>query len=186
MRYYYCILILVCLCFLNACKHYSSKNELNEKDTLLAKNIVFPKSLFVLEGTESSKIDAFLKEIKGKSKIISIIDGTCIKCVINQLNCEDSVFNSIIDDSDKQMIFILNVNKKDSVYFMRNIQSALNAKGVILWDNNYNFERKNKLFTPDLNLRTFMTNSENRIVYYGNPALYPELIYEYQEMFEMY
>nr|MDA3779167.1 hypothetical protein [Bacteroidales bacterium] len=133
-----------------------------------------------LEGTRLFKTDSLIAEIEGKTKIISIIDGNCMKCIINELNKIDSTFNSILNDDDL-LIFILNVNKYDSVFFMRNLQPAIKATGIILWDNSYNFEQQNNLLTYDKNLRTFMINRKNKIIQYGNPVMNPDVIFEYKK-----
>lgn len=153
-------------------------------DTLLTKTIFFPGSLKKLEGDHFKEIDSFRFEIEEKNKIVSIVDGVCMKCVIEQLNIIDSTFNSILPDDSGVMIFILNVSKADSAYFMLNLRPAIKAKGVILWDNNYDFERQNHLFTSNSNLRTFMTDGENKIIQYGNPVMHPDVISKYQEKLE--
>lgn len=163
-----------------SCNYKSSYKVKNSSDTLLAKQIIFPGSLLKLEGLKGVKIDSLLDEIAGKIKIISIVDGACVKCITNQLNYTDSLFGTIVENNDIQLIFVLNVLSEDSVYFMRHTQSAISANGTVLWDNNYNFEKENKLFSPDENLRTFMINSENKIVMYGNPVLNPDIINDYR------
>jgi hypothetical protein len=67
---------------------------------------------------------------------------------------------------------------------MRNFQSYIKATGAVLWDNNFNFERENKLFTPDQSLRTFMVDKDNRIIIYGNPLMDPKLLAAYKEKIE--
>lgn len=181
---YFLLFFIVSIIF-TSCKYKQSNNNNKTTDTLLTKTIVFPHSLLKLEGAQFHEIDSYITEIENKTKIISIIDGNCVKCIINQLNKIDSVFNSILLDDENILIFVLNVSKQDSVFFMRNLQPEINASGDILWDNNYNFERENKLFTPVMNLRTFMINPENKIIQYGNPLIYPNLIFEYQEKLEM-
>jgi len=182
---FFCILIGL-ITFSLSCKRFNGNLKKDAIDTLLTKSISFSDKLLVLNGKEFQSVDSFNNETEGKTKIISIVDGNCMKCVINQLNYIDSLFYSILNDSDNILIFILNVNNRDSVYFMRNLQPAIKAKGTILWDNNYNFERENMLFTPELNLRTFMINSENKIIYYGSPVIDSNIIYEYQEKLELY
>ena len=180
-------MVFVVIIIIASCKHQHSNSNSNNTtlDTLLAKTIIFPNNLLKLNGTQFQRTDSFISEIKDKTKVISIIDGNCMKCIINQLNKIDSTFNSIILDDDNLVIFILNVSTKDSVYFMRHLQPAIKATGIILWDNNYNFERQNNLFTPDVNLRTFMINKKNKIIQYGNPIMNPDVIFEYQEKLEM-
>ena len=181
----YSLVVFVVIVITASCKHQKSNCNDITTDTLLAKTIIFPSSLLMLNGTQFQRTDSFIYEIEDKLKIISIIDGNCIKCILNQLNKIDSTFNSIMLGDDNLVIFILNVSKEDSVYFMRHLQPAIKATGIILWDNNYNFERQNNLFTPKVNLRTFMINNENKIIQYGNPIMNPDVIFEYQEKLEM-
>ena len=178
----YSLAIFVLIVIIASCRHQHSNSNNTTLDTLLTKTIIFPNSLLKLNGTQFQKTDSFIFKTEDKTKIISIIDGNCMKCIVYQLNRIDSIFNSILlDDNDNVLIFILNVNEEDSAYFMRNIEPAIEATGVILWDNNYNFERQNNLFTTNLNLRTFMINDENRIIQYGNPIMHPCVISEYQD-----
>lgn len=167
-----------------SCVNTKKSDDGGIADTLLSKTIIFPNSLIQLNGAEFQNINSFTTQNSGKTKIISIIDGACMKCIINQMNKLDSVFSNILIDSDNIMVFVLNVSKQDSTFFMRNLQPSINAKGFILWDNNFNFERENNLFTPDINLRTFMVNPENRIIQYGNPLMHPDVIWEYKAKLE--
>ncbi|MGE0077537.1 MAG: hypothetical protein AB7S48_06730 [Bacteroidales bacterium] len=177
--------LLIFLFFLPYSCANGKKKEIKETpDTLLTKTVSFPSSLIQLKGDKFQSIDSFTIQNEGKTKIISIIDGTCMKCIINQMNKLDSTFSSILIDSDNIMVFILNVNKHDSTFFMRNLQPAINAKGIILWDNNYIFEQHNKLLTPDMNLRTFMINQQNKIIQFGNPLMHPDVIWEYKAKLE--
>ena len=168
------------LIFLASCKNQGKGNNGIGQDTLLAKTISFSDRLSILDDSQFKNINLLRPEIVNKKKIVSIIDGTCMSCVINQLNKVDSTFKTILTDDQSVMIFILNVNKADSSYFMLNLQPSIKAAGVILWDNNYNFERENKLFTSNSFLRTFMTNEKDKIVLVGNPVMNPDIISEYQ------
>lgn len=181
----YSLLVFFVIIVFASCNYQDSINTNITTDTLLTKTIIFPNSLLKLNGTQFQKTDSLICEIKDKTKIISIIDGNCMKCIVNQLNKIDSTFNSIMPGDDNLIIFILNVSKEDSVYFMRHLQPAIKATGIILWDNDFNFERQNHLFTPKVNLRTFMINNENKIIQYGNPIMNPDIIFEYQEKLEM-
>ena len=183
----YSLLVFFVIIVFTSCKYQDSNNNNNNitTDTLLTKTIIFPNSLLKLNGTQFQKIDSFKSEVEYKTKIISIVDGNCRKCIVNQLNNIDSIFNSILLDDDNLLIFILNVNKEDSAFFMRNLRPEIKATGIILWDSNYNFERQNNLFTVNRNLRTFMINNENKIIQYGNPIMNPDVIFEYQEKLEM-
>lgn len=180
----YRLLVFFVIIVYPSCKYKESNNDNITSDTLLTKTIIFPNSLLKLNGTQFQRTDSFISEFEYKTKIISIIDGNCMKCILNQLNKIDSIFNSIMPD-DNLVIFILNVSIEDSAYFLRYLQPAIKANGIILLDNNYNFERQNNLFTPQVNLRTFMINRKNKIIQYGNPIMNPGVIFEYQKKLEM-
>lgn len=160
-------------------RNKKSMDRYEASDTLLGRHIVFPSTLFRLQADELIPVDEVLKDIEGKTKIVSIIDGDCMKCIISNMNVLDSLFHTIILDSDQRLVFILNVRPTDSSYFMRNLQPAIRVQGLVLWDNGYNFELSNALFTPNSNLRTFMLSPSDSIVMYGNPLIYPDLIHEY-------
>lgn len=166
----------------------SCKNKNNDKsvtaDTLLSKRISFPDNLFLLKNTQLIRPDSSILQINNRIKVISIIDGNCVKCIVMQLNKLDSLFKPLLSKTDGVYITILNVHKQDSSYFMHNIQPLINSSGIILWDNNYNFESQNKLFTAHKNLRTFMVNTQNKIIQYGNPIMYPEILSEYRKKIE--
>lgn len=178
------ILLITCFACIailfSTCTSVKQDSAQNSKDTLIGKAVTFPPQLLRMDGLGFSDLETFTAESKNKIKMISIIDGTCAACIINQMNGLDSVFNAIIRDRDLVVVFILNVSRNDSSYFMLNMQPAIKAKGIVLWDNSYSFERQNKLFTPDMNLRTFMVNRENRIIQYGNPLMHPDVIWEYK------
>lgn len=173
---FFCFIVLVS----SSC-NYQSRNNNSTTDTLLAKTIIFPNSLLKLNGVQFQKIDSFLYEIEDKMKIISIIDAGCMKCIMNQLNKIDSTFNSIMFGDESILIHILNCSREDSIFFMNNLQPAINATGTILWDTDFYFEKQNHLFSSNINSRTFMVNNENEIIQYGNPLLKPDVIFKYQE-----
>jgi len=174
------IWILFLSIHLLSCGNRNTASVENETtDTLLTKEISFPPSLRRMQGGTFTDIASLEHDIQGKNKIVQIVDGSCMKCIINQLNKVDSTFANIMSDDDR-MIFVLNVSKFDSINFMLNLQPAITARGILLWDNNYNFEKANRLFTADDNLRTFLTNRNNRIVQYGNPLFHSDLLSEYQ------
>jgi len=102
---YYPLFFIIILTSCN----YQQKNINNTitPDNLLTKTIFFPDNLLKLDGNQFRKIDTFLLEIEDKTKIISIVDGNCLKCIINQLNAIDSIFNSILPDDNNILIFIL-------------------------------------------------------------------------------
>lgn len=179
MRLLHIIFGIGIICFQSCSSNRSESAEHQYSDTLLFKEIHFPNYLKELRDGQLYDIEEILYNLEDKRKIVSIIDANCMKCVTNQLNFLDSIFESIII-ADDAMIFILNIKPIDSAYFVNNLLPAVDASGLLFWDNDYVFERKNKLFTSDVNLRTFLLDSSNTIVLYGNPIIYPEVIYEYQ------
>lgn len=84
------------------------------------------------------------------------------------------------------MVFVLNVNSKDSTSFMSFLNPEINTKGLILWDNNFSFETSNELLTPVLNQRTFLVNRNNKIVVIGNPLLNPRVLKQYKKFINKY
>jgi len=106
------LLGLVVLLCLSSCRYNTAVNESkNSADSLLLKTIHFPNSLVELKGNEFGKIDSFISSVDNKNKLISIVDGSCMSCVINHLNVLDSVFNSIVSGRDyvfKKHIFTMN------------------------------------------------------------------------------
>ncbi|TAJ04847.1 hypothetical protein DMA11_23790 [Marinilabiliaceae bacterium JC017] len=175
------LFVFLGLIILSSCQYKSAKiDQGNRVDTLLSKKIRLPAELLELQGERFLKIDTFVNEIKGKNMMILIVDGTCIKCVINHLNVLDSIFHSIIPNTECQVVFVLNVSQRDSAFFMNDLRPEIRASGKLLWDSHYYFELYNALLTPDKNLRTFMTNKDGKIVYYGNPIIDPSVIHGYK------
>lgn len=183
MRKHLAIFIALLTITISSCNYFRPNTVERLTDTLLAKTITFPKQLLHLKGDHFYGIDSLLGSIEGKSKVVSIVDGTCPACIDGQLNRIDSIFRQFKPNHDVQLVFILNVSSLDSAYFMRNFQSFIKSTGAVLWDNNYHFETVNQLFAPDQYLRTFMVNGNNRIVLYGNPLMNPKLLDEYKKRF---
>lgn len=173
---------IMMITFINPGCHINEKRASNQTDTIFSKTITFPDPLYLLENGKLLPIDSIKEEIAPKSKLISIVDGVCMKCIVGQLNNLDSLFNSIIiDQTSSIVVFILNVSPRDSAFFMKELLPYIHAKGILLWDNDYNFEKKNKLITRDINLRTFLVNDENRIILFGNPNYNPKILNTYQD-----
>jgi len=176
---------LILLIIGSSCIRWQKNDAETLNDTLFNRTIVFPTSLHPLKGDVFDNVDTTLYTLEGKLKVISIIDGICMTCIIEQLNKMDMIFSEIMKNkTNTQMVFILNVHSRDSSYFIHNLQPAIQAKGIILWDSNYNFETVNQLFTPDINSRTFLLDRENKIILYGNPIMKPELLIKYKEKLE--
>lgn len=172
----YLSLFCITLILFSRCNNVSSfqNSQKLSSDTLLYREIFFPSDMSVMEGYGFHKTDS-LNHLK-QNKIISIIDATCVKCIYDQLNKMDSIFQTINHTKNSLVIFILNVPASDSAYFILNIRPSIKAKGIILLDNRYAFEGRNNLFTTEASLRTFLTNNENKIILYGNPIANPALI----------
>ena len=136
----------------------------------LGKEVVFPKELRQLEGINPIEINNFLESNKDNKKIISIIDASCAKCIMGQLNKIDSLFSEIAHRGNKTiMVFVINFYERDFDNFMLTLYPLIKSKAVIIWDRDYFFETKNDLFTPNLNGRTFMLNVKNEIILVGSP-----------------
>ena len=165
-----CLMISV---FLEGCRGL-------ERDSIVTayreKKVEFPDKLMILE--ESGLVTSALKitEFESKNTIVSIVDGSCMSCVINQLNHVDSVLTNVFSKDQVKIYFVLNVPSGDSSYFMINLRPAIDVQSTILWDSDYTFERTNDLITSDLNRRTFLLNSEMKIVEYGNPVWKPGIV----------
>jgi hypothetical protein len=153
-------------------------------DTLLQKKIVFPDELRPITPAAITSMTNFRSYTDGKEKIVSIIDGTCASCIIDQLNLIDKTFQDINETGSAVMVFIVNVTKNDSAYFVLNMQPLIKAKGLVLIDHSYNFEKRNKLFTSDGNLRTFLISEEGKILTYGNPLINRNLLSNYKTMLQ--
>lgn len=174
------MLMLTALIVLLSCN--SNKNTAGDI-IYKGKNIVFPKNTYVLRNRYTVKNNEhFLDSISHKYKILSIVDATCASCIIDRMNYLDSLFNTIIHYDNTEIIFVLNVNKKDSSNFMRNLYDLIQINGNLLWDTNFNFERENKLFSDDKNHRTFLINSSNKVELYGDPLINQQILQEYEDI----
>ena len=143
----------------------------------LGKEVVFPKELKQLKGKKPIEINDFIEYNKDNNKIISIIDASCAKCIMGQLNKIDSLFSEIAHRSNNTiMVFVINFYERDFDNFMLTLYPLIQSKAVIIWDKDYFFETKNDLFTPKLNGRTFMLNAKNEIVLVGSPLFGGQVI----------
>lgn len=180
-KFLWLVAIIPIALLLLACGGVAQRNSCGEtvSDTLLGKHVVFPNNLLLLSNASLTPAHEYMTSIEGKAKIVSIIDGDCMKCIVTNMNVLDSLFRTVILGSDQQMVFILNVSPTDSAYFMRNLQPTIRVQGLVLWDSCYSFETANELFTSDINQRTFMLSPSDSIVMYGNPLFNPNLLHEY-------
>lgn len=116
-----------------------------------------------------------------KKKIVSIVDGVCMKCVINDLNQADILFREITKENIlAQTIYVLNVPAADTIYFFRHFEPSIDVKGIILWDDAYTFETTNDLLTTDRNRRTFLLDKNNNIKFFGHPLYNSTIIEKYK------
>jgi len=149
----------------------------------LGKEVVFPSELQQLKDKKPTAINDFLTTNEGKNKIISIIDASCAKCIMGQLNKIDSLFSGIAHKDNKTtMVFVVNFYEQDFDNFMLTLYPMIKARAVILWDKDYFFETKNDIFTPKLNGRTFMLNANNEIVLVGSPLFNDGILQEYEKL----
>ncbi|MCH7399043.1 hypothetical protein MM236_13645 [Belliella sp. DSM 107340] len=144
--------------------------------------VEFNRNLKLLISGKLYDPDSILTQFMPKKKIISIVDGVCMKCVINDLNQADMLFREITEENTlAQTIYVLNVPPADSIYFLRHFEPSIDVKGIILWDDGYTFENSNDLLTADRNLRTFLLDGKNKIKFFGHPLYDPKLIEKYKD-----
>ncbi|QLH34214.1 MAG: hypothetical protein HWD62_19050 [Cyclobacteriaceae bacterium] len=117
--------------------------------------------------------------IEGK-RLFQLLMPICTSCILDHLNRTDSLFQHLRDEEDN-VIFILNVKRNDSASFMVSIRPFIKAKGYILWDSNYYFERSNDVITSSIINRTFLLNTYGEIILIGNPLYQPDLMDVYRK-----
>ncbi len=154
------------------------------QDEWIGKEIVFPEALLQLKNGRCSSLATFNQKLKGRKKIIAVIDANCRKCIIGQLNRIDSLFVPLLASKKAEIVFVLNINRADSLYFMTNMYPEIKAKGVLLWDNGYHFETENAIFTEKVTRRTFLLDENNKIIQVGNPLFEPKLLTVYKKLLE--
>lgn len=147
--------------------------------------VKFNEELKLLADGKLYTSESIVKNHMGKKKIISIVDGVCMKCVLYELNEADKIFQKITKTNKLgQVIYILNVTPLDSAFFLRHLEPSIKVQGLLLWDNSYCFERTNDLLTANRNQRTFLLDERNNIILFGNPLYNPKLIEEYKKILE--
>ncbi|MCH7411055.1 hypothetical protein MM239_16740 [Belliella sp. DSM 111904] len=160
-------------------------NKKKENTTFLSEHdhpaVNFNQGLKLLIRGKLYDPDSILDQFIHKKKIVSIVDGVCMKCVINDLNQADLMFREITKENTlAQTIYVLNVPPADSAYFLRHFEPSIDVKGLILWDHGYTFENTNDLLTADRNLRTFLLDENNFIKFFGHPLYNSKLIEKYK------
>jgi hypothetical protein len=170
------LIILVGLSF------FSCENNEKIKNNVKMEKLVWDLNLFHLQKENLNAADSIIKSINKRKKIISIIDGICMKCVVYDLNETDKHLQKITNNNTlAQVVYILNVNNTDSIYFLKNLQPHINVKGIILWDNAFKFEKTNQLLTSDKNKRTILVDENNFIKIKGNPFTIKSINKQYIE-----
>lgn len=182
MRFFCIVIAATALAVSVACNRLSSADsrKMNAADSMYTKEIHFPNTLAVLEDEQISSLSGFSQFNQGKKKLISIIDVTCASCILSELNPLDSLFWREFDHTSIEMIFVLNIPRRDSIYFSLNFRKNINARSLLVWDSNFDFERANNLFSPYRDLRTFMIDEKNRLIVFGNPLYDRNLLDEYK------
>lgn len=89
------VLLLLLSCKKTGMDAHAYFNHDKNSDTLLSKRVILPEQLIQLSSDEHYSVDSFSVQLTGKKSMISIIDGTCMACIIDQLNALDSLFNTI-------------------------------------------------------------------------------------------
>lgn len=174
--------LLICMAFVFCSCKTEKKGSRNEE--ISQKNISYPSNLKLLSNGTLLEIDSAIRFLEGKLKIISVVDGVCMKCVINDLNETDKVFQEIISVNDNStVVYILNVTPADSAFFRKNFEHLIDVNGMIFWDNSFEFERTNGLLSPNKKNRTFILDDRNQIVLLGNPLFDMDKMEEYQRVF---
>lgn len=180
------VIIAVILPIYMACNHsdttFKNKKIVENDDPWLSKEIEFPPALLQLVGERIFDIDTTSSLFDSRPKVVSIIDATCSKCILTQMNRLDSIFAELLDAGDR--VFVLNVPREDSAYFMYHFQPLINIGGHIIWDSNYYFESANEIFSSNPHRRIFLIDYQNRIVQMGNPLMNKEVMKEYQKSIE--
>lgn len=173
------ILIIDIFCLLSC----SSGDRNNKKSDFIPDVITFSKSLKYLSDGDLIELEYAMGKLLENKKIVSIVDGVCMKCVINDLNDADLAFQELVGKGNQsQVVFILNVPPTDSLYFRTFFEPMIDVKGIILWDSSYDFEKLNKLLSPDKKNRTFLLDEENQIMLFGSPQFDQKLNEQYKEI----
>ena len=161
-----------------------SKQKINDAPEDV-NTVTFKNNLRQLSNGVLYESDSVLELLNGRKKIVSIVDGVCMKCVINDLNYADEVFQEIIGSNNlNKVVYILNVPSADSLYFLKHFEPSINVKGIVLWDNSYSFEKLNGLLTADKSYRTFLIDENNQIKLAGSPLYDSELMSNYTALLQ--
>lgn len=166
----YFVLLLITL-NITSCQQHSSKIS-KEQDTIIGRTIHFSDSLLFWTDGQLQNIENFRNRIKGIYKIIYIIDGTCPKCIFETLNQTDSLFYKLGFTNEFERVTIVNSGNTSLRDVARELIPLIRIKTNILLDRNFNFEKENKLLSPNLADRCYLLNESDKIILSGNPLYY--------------
>jgi len=174
-------IILILFCFsLISCKVSDDGDNISHTTSWIGRKVEFPQELLLLNGTKFLPYKKLKNQLLKGETVVSIVDASCTSCILDHLNRTDSLFQHLRDEEDN-VIFILNVKRNDSASFMVSIRPFIKAKGYILWDSNYYFERSNDVITSSIINRTFLLNTYGEIILIGNPLYQPDLMDVYRK-----
>ncbi|MCC5921023.1 MAG: hypothetical protein LAT68_12575 [Cyclobacteriaceae bacterium] len=163
---------------LNSC--VQNENNLEGEEGFNKQQIFYSSNLLILKDNKLVKTSK--SDWSNSSKLISIVDGVCMKCVVNDLNFMDSVFIALTRNSDVDVIHVLNVLSKDSLNFRTQFEPHLDVKGKVFWDSSYNFESQNNILVADKNRRVFLVDSNDYVKIIGNPVFDQDINIAYQKL----
>jgi len=174
------ILNLFVLAIFFSCTNTSSTSNRcsEEPDTLIGKPIHFPRTLLQVKNGGLVNADSAINIVEGSSYMVSIIDATCVKCIYYRLNLLDSLFRTNLSP-EVGKVFVINIEGRAIPYFFRELYPAINAKGILLLDTAFDFERGNSILSSNINHRTFMVDYHGKIKLYGDPLYRPQCLDQY-------
>jgi len=132
-------------------------------------NIIYKDSIYQSEHTEL---------FSDKIKVVTNIDGGCGAC-IKKFNEWKNLVNRAKNNNNFSIIFFIKTNHFK--YFKENYYPNIDFKNYPLFlDKRYSFLTKNK-FPENVDYRTVLLNSKNKIILIGNPIYNDELMKLYKE-----
>ncbi|QKG80684.1 hypothetical protein [Tenuifilum thalassicum] len=175
--------LLIISIFLSCTRSNQNKNkyqnyQTEEADTIIGKSISFPKALKNIKNGSITQADSIIDILNNSECIVSIIDATCLKCIYFRLNLLDSIFRVNLPPNIER-VFVINIENRAVPYFLREMYPAINAKGTLLLDTAYVFEKSNRILSPNENHRIFFIDSNGKIAQYGDPLIDQSILYKY-------
>ena len=132
-------------------------------EEMVGKDLVFPDSLI------SRSPEPYITNFKVEGeKIISVIDGNCSTCVSKLKNWESCVDILKNQGYENKLFFI--IEDVDSAFFNQAYGKRIPQGLTFFFDKNSVFSKVNKLPNKKM-LKTFLIDSENKILLVGNPSV---------------